>query len=62
MDWYDPETDTILDTCPISFEEAELLDIDEDRMVIEVSENSRIWEIDGVGNKKLIWPVHEAGE
>jgi hypothetical protein len=45
--WYNADNDSIDNTCPVSFENCELLEIDEECMILEPEEN---WEvtIDGI--------------
>jgi hypothetical protein len=58
LDWYDEETDTIFDTCPLKFENGRLLEINEEYVAIEKDEGFTIWEEDALGNVERVYELY----
>lgn len=55
LNWYNDKTETIEGNAPISFENGSILEIDEDRIVLEMEEGFQLFEVDGVGQKELLY-------
>lgn len=52
MDWYDEETDSLMDTAPIRFENGRLVEITEEFTAIEKEEGFVLQIVDGLGRLK----------
>jgi hypothetical protein len=52
LDWYDEETDTLYETCPLQFENGTLREICEEYVAIDKEEGFELWTIDGLGNRE----------
>jgi len=54
LDWYDEETDSLLDTAPIRFENGKLIEITDEYIAIEKEEGFVLQIVDGLGNVEKI--------
>lgn len=54
LDWYDEETDSLLDTAPIRFENGQLIEITDEYVAIEKEEGFVLQIVDGLGNVEKI--------
>lgn len=54
LDWYDEETDSLLDTAPIRFENGQLIEITDEYVAIEKEEGFVLQIIDGLGDVERI--------
>ena len=54
LDWYDEETDSLLDAAPIDFENGKLLEINDEYIAIEKKEGFVLKIVDDLGNVEKI--------
>ncbi|BBW99027.1 helix-turn-helix domain-containing protein [Geobacillus subterraneus] len=54
LDWYDEETDSLMDTAPIRFENGRLVEITEEFTAIEKEEGFVLQIVDGLGEVEKI--------
>jgi len=54
LDWYDEETDSLLDTAPIRFENGQLIEITDEYVAIEKEDGFVLQIVDGLGNVEKI--------
>lgn len=54
LDWYDEETDSLLDTAPIRFENGRLVEITDEYVAIEKEEGFVLQIVDGLGDVEKI--------
>ena len=54
LDWYDEETDSLLDTAPIRFENGQLIEITDEYIAIEKEEGFVLQIVDGLGDVERI--------
>jgi Helix-turn-helix domain len=54
LDWYDEETDSLLDTAPIRIENGRLVEITDEYVAIEKEDGFILQIVDGIGNVEKI--------